>query len=110
MSRFGGGTGHPHDQGMTRTLTTSRLRALAHMRYNKVGFAAPLGIHSSMDTPGAGYGRCSDCNEIKHVMADGTVAAHNQYHSEGTSVAVVRCAGSGREPLDAKEEITSSSP
>jgi hypothetical protein len=80
------------------------------MRYNKVGVAAPMGIHSSMNTPGAGYGWCSGCDELKHVMDDGTVAAHNQYRSEGTSVAVVRCTGSGREPLDAKEEITSSSP
>ena len=72
------------------------------MRYNQIGVTAPMGIPSSMDTPGAGYGRCSACNEIKYVMADGTVAAHNQYHSEGTSVAVVRCPGSGREPLDAK--------
>jgi hypothetical protein len=62
-----------------------------------------------MGTPGADYGRCSDCNEIKHVTADGIVAEHNQYDSEGTAVAVVRCPGSGREPLDAEEDVIPSS-
>lgn len=59
-----------------------------------------------MDTLYVGYGRCSDCKELKHVMADGTVAKHNAYNAEGMSVAVVRCPGSGRPALDAEEGVT----
>jgi hypothetical protein len=57
-----------------------------------------------MNTSEVGYGRCSGCNQVKHVMADGTVALHNGYDTEGMSVAVVRCPGSGRPPVDAGEE------
>jgi hypothetical protein len=56
-----------------------------------------------MRNPHADYGRCSGCREIKHVAADGTVDDHNRYDSEGTSVAIVRCPGSGRPALDADE-------
>jgi hypothetical protein len=58
-----------------------------------------------MDTPDVDYGRCSGCNELKHVIAGGTVAEHNGYITDGTSVAVVRCPGSGRPPADAEEEV-----
>ena len=61
---------------------------------------------SLMDTPDVDYGRCSGCHELKHVMAGATVAEHNGYDADGTSVAVVRCTGSGRPPLDAEEEVT----
>jgi hypothetical protein len=60
-----------------------------------------------MDTLGAIYGRCSGCNEIKLLTADGTVAGHNRYDTAGTSVAVLRCPGSGSPPVDAEEHITS---
>jgi hypothetical protein len=59
-----------------------------------------------MDTPDVSYGRCSHCNELKHVMADGTVAEHNDYNAEGMSVAAVRCPGSGRPAVDAEEVVT----
>jgi hypothetical protein len=58
-----------------------------------------------MNTIGAIYGRCSGCSELKHVTADATVADHNGYDTEGTSVAVVRCPGSGRPPVDAQDEV-----
>src|SRR4051794_37258823 len=32
-----------------------------------------------MDTSDVYYGRCGGCNELKHVMAGGTVAEHNGY-------------------------------
>jgi hypothetical protein len=60
-----------------------------------------MGIRPSMGTYAAGYGRCSGCNEIKHVAADGTVNAHNRYDSAGTSLTAFRCPGSGRPQLDA---------
>ena len=59
---------------------------------------------SVMDTSDVGYGRCGGCNELKHVTAGGTVAEHNGYDTDGTSVAVVRCPGSGRPPLDTEQE------
>ena len=39
------------------------------------------------------------------MTADATVADHNGYHTEGTSVTVVRCPGSGLPPLDAQAEV-----
>jgi hypothetical protein len=57
-----------------------------------------------MDTPDVDYGRCSACHELKHVIAGGIVAEHNGYDTDGTSVTVVRCPGSGRPPVDAEEE------
>jgi hypothetical protein len=51
-------------------------------------------------TDNAGYGRCSSCDEIKRIAADGTVHEHNRYDGQGTSVAVIRCPGSGRPPLN----------
>jgi hypothetical protein len=57
----------------------------------------------TMRTSRAGYGRCSGCNEIKHVAADGTVNEHNRYDSEGTSLTTVRCPGSRRPRLDPDE-------
>ena len=62
-----------------------------------------------MNTTRAIYGRCSGCNELKHMTADATVADHNGYDTEGTSVAVVRCPGSGRPPVDAQDEVNSAS-
>ena len=62
-----------------------------------------------MDTPDVEYGRCSGCNELKHVIAGRTVAEHNGYDTEGASVAVVRCPGSGRPPMDAQEEVAPAS-
>ena len=62
-----------------------------------------------MDTLDVGYGRCSGCNELKHVIAGGTVAEHNGYDAAGTSVAVVRCPGSGHPPMDAQEEVAPAS-
>jgi len=59
----------------------------------------------TMDTADVYYGRCSGCNELKHVKAGGTMAEHNGYDTDGTSVAVVRCPGSGRPPVDAEEEV-----
>jgi hypothetical protein len=60
----------------------------------------------AMGTPDGGYRRCSGCNEIKRVAADGIVDEHNRYDGAGTSVAILRCPGSGRPPLDAdREEI-----
>jgi hypothetical protein len=56
-----------------------------------------------MDTPDVDYGRCSGCHELKHVIAGGVVD-HNGYDTDGTSVAVVRCPGSGRPPVDVEEE------
>jgi hypothetical protein len=61
------------------------------------------------DTPNVDYGRCSGCNELKHVIAGGTAAEHNGYDADGTSVAVVRCPGSGRPPVDAGEEVAPTS-
>jgi hypothetical protein len=58
---------------------------------------------SVMETLDVDYGRCSGCHELKHV-AGGIVAEHNGYDTDGTSVAVVRCPGSGRPPVDAGEE------
>ena len=57
-----------------------------------------------MDTPDIDYGRCSVCHELKHVITGGIVD-HNGYDTDGTSVAVVRCPGSGRPPVDAEEEV-----
>jgi hypothetical protein len=57
-----------------------------------------------MDTLDVAYGRCSGCHELKHV-AGGTVTNHNGYDTDGTSVAVVRCPGSGRPPVDVDEEV-----
>jgi hypothetical protein len=68
-----------------------------------------MGIRPHVDTSGVSYGRCSGCEEIKHVRADGTVADHNGYDTQGTSVAVIRCPGSGRPPLDVEAEITPAS-
>ena len=69
--------------------------------------AQPAGWVSvpAMETSGVDYGRCSGCNELKHVIAGGIVAEHNGYDTDGTSVAVVRCPGSGRPPVDAEEEV-----
>jgi hypothetical protein len=69
--------------------------------------AQPAGWVSvpAMETPGVDYGRCSDCKELKHVTADGTVADHNGYDIDGTSVVVIRCPGSGRPPVGAEEEV-----
>jgi len=61
-----------------------------------------------METSDVGYGRCSGCREIKHVRADGTVAAHNGYDTDGTAVAVIRCPGSDRAPL-AEEKVAPAS-
>lgn len=57
---------------------------------------APMGTRSAMRTENAEYGRCPGCRKIKHLVADGAVAAHNRYDHRGTSVTVVRCPGSGR--------------
>ena len=62
-----------------------------------------------MDTLDVGYGRCSGCHELKHVMAGATVAQHNGYDADGTLVTVVRCPGSGRPPLDAEQEVAPTS-
>jgi hypothetical protein len=58
-----------------------------------------------VDTSDAFYGRCSGCDEIKHVTADGTVHEHNDYEGDGTSLVVVRCPGSGRPPRDTDEDL-----
>ena len=58
-----------------------------------------------MDTPVVSYGHCSACHELKHVVAGGLVAGHNGYDTDGTSVTVVRCPGSGRPPVDAEKEV-----
>jgi hypothetical protein len=62
-----------------------------------------------MDSPDVDYGRCSGCKELKHVMAGGTVAEHNGYVTHRTSIAVVRCPGSGRPPVDAEEDVAPAS-
>jgi hypothetical protein len=41
------------------------------------------------------YGTCGECGQLKHVTADGLLYGHNAYVVDGTSVATVRCAGSG---------------
>jgi hypothetical protein len=74
-----------------------------------VGSATGMGTRPRMNTSTVGYGRCSGCKELKHVMVDGAVAEHNDYDTEGTSVSVVRCAGSGRPPVDAEKETTPAS-
>jgi hypothetical protein len=63
---------------------------------------------SVMETLDVDYGRCSGCHELKHV-AGGIVAEHNGYDTDGTSVTVVRCPGSGRPPVDAEEEVAPAS-
>ena len=62
-----------------------------------------------METFDVSYGRCSGCHEIKHVRADGNVAAHNGYDTEGTSVAVIRCPGSNRAPVADEEKVAEAS-
>ena len=62
-----------------------------------------------METSYVGYGRCSGCQEIKHVRADGTVAAHNGYDTDGTAVAVIRCPGSNRAPVADEEKVAEAS-
>ncbi len=47
-----------------------------------------------------GYGRCAGCAEIKQVTPDGVVQVHNGYRADGTTVAVLRCPGSGEPPVD----------
>jgi hypothetical protein len=76
------------------------MRDARHLNYTRTG------IHFAMDTSGVTYGRCSGCKEIKHLRADGTIADHNGCDTEGTSVAVIRCPGSGRPHLDVEEETT----
>lgn len=61
-----------------------------------------------METSYVGYGRCSGCQEIKHVRADGTVAPHNGYDTDGTAVSVIRCPGSDRAPA-AEEKVAPAS-
>ena len=62
-----------------------------------------------METSDVGYGRCSGCREIKHVMADGTVAPHNGYDTDGTAVAVIRCPGSDRAHVADEEKVAEAS-
>ena len=52
----------------------------------------------------AGYGRCGDCNELKHVTPDGVVHVHNRYRTSGTTLVALRCPGSGSRPVDAKQD------
>lgn len=46
------------------------------------------------------YGRCDGCGQLKHVAPDGVLYDHNRYRVHGTSVAVVRCTGSGARPVE----------
>jgi hypothetical protein len=45
------------------------------------------------------YGRCGDCDELKHVTPEGVVHEHNRYHTRGTALIASRCPGSGGRPV-----------
>ena len=62
-----------------------------------------------METSDVVYGRCSACQEIKYVRADGTVADHNGYDVHGSSVAVIRCPGSKQAPVADEEKVAEAS-
>jgi len=62
-----------------------------------------------METSYVGYGRCSGCQEIKYVRADGTVADHNGYDAHGASATVIRCPGSNQAPVADEEEVAEAS-
>jgi hypothetical protein len=58
----------PHNVASTRTDVEGSLRRLGTHRAD-----LPV-LPDAMDAPDSDYGRCSNGNELKHVMAGGTVA------------------------------------
>jgi hypothetical protein len=53
------------------------------------------------------YGRCGECEELKHVTPEGVVHEHNSYFTRGTALVASRCPGSGSRPVDpTSDELT----